>query len=432
MRKWRNLLIFMLMVGMVFPLSTTLTIAEEKATFSFYHDNPWRQTQWEKIGELSAKAIGVKLVPVPFKVQPYQTRIKMDIKTSRAPGLFKWWFGYRAREFVEAGLVEDLSQVWDEAGQKVLPGVRESLTMEGVTIGIPQEVAHWVWFYNKPLFEKYGLKPPETWDEFISQLEFFHSQGISGIGHTFGKYRWKAFIMFQELLERIDPDFYNDLANGKAHWTDEPAVQAMKTWSDMLKKGFFAPMDARFVEDYPRMFLQGTLAYIPMGTWYSGELKRAGLKPGKDYGITIVPPITTKGEGAIALEIGVYIVPKNSPQKQIAKKWAKWWLSSREAAEFRWKEFGFPPWEGVIPMEEVAKDDPEIASLIGQKLKSYDKILIRWWEATPVPIVEASLDQFQKVMAFPDKYVEALNDMEKTAAEVWSERGVQYEPKFLK
>lgn len=434
MFKYRSFLVKILMVGIVLTLVSGLTIAQagDIVTFTFHHDNPEQQARWEKVGKLSAKSIGIKLDPVPFEVEPYQTRIKMDIKTSRAPGLFKWWFGFRAREFVEAGLAEDLSDIWDEVGQKVLPGVREAVTMEGIAYAIPQEVSFWVWFYNKPLLEKYGFKPPETWDEFISQLESFQSQGISGIGHTFGKSRWRAFIMFQELMIRIDPDFYNDLAVGKAHWTDEPAVEAMRIWSTMLKKGFFAPMDTRYVEDYPKMFLQGKLAYVPLGSWYSGLLRNAGLESGKDYGITILPPITTKGEGAICTETGIFIVPKNSPQKDIAKKWAKWWLSSLEAAEFRWNEFKWAPWEGIIPMETVAKEDPEQAYLLGEKLKPYSNLLIRFWEVTPVPIVEESLDQFQKVMAFPDKYVEALNQMEEKAASVWLERGVKYQARLLK
>jgi len=433
MLKCKSFLVGTLMVGIVLMLVSALTVVQagDITTFTFYHDNPEQQARWEKIGEMSAKSIGIKMDPVPFKVEPYMTRIKMDITTSRAPGLFKWWFGFRAREFVEAGLAEDLSGVWDEAGQKVLPGVRQALTMEGITYAIPQDVSFWVWFYNKPLLEKYGFKLPETWDEFISQLEFFHSKGISGIGHTFGKSRWRAFIMFQELMERVDAHFYNDLAVGKAHWTDEPAVEAMRIWSTMLKKGFFAPMDARYVEDYPKMFLEGSLAYVPMGSWYSGTLRNAGLKSGEDYGITILPPITAKGKRAICTETGIFIVPKNSPQKEIAKKWAKWWLSSPEAAEFRLEQFKWAPWEGIVPIERLAKTDPVQAYLLGEALKPYDKVLIRFWEVTPVPIVEKSLDEFQKVMAFPDKYIEALNEMEKTAAEVWADRGVKYQAKLL-
>ena len=266
--------------------------ADAVKEMKFFHDNPEWQKIFEGMGDLSAEEIGIRAVPTEFDTQVYKSRVKVDLTTSRAPAVFKWWFGYRAQELLAADLVADLSDVWDEVESNYPPGVREALTQNGIAYGFPLHVSYWVWYYNKPLYEKHGLELPKTWDEFMEQLAFFKEQGVSGIGNTIGQSRWTSFIVFQEILFRIDAEFYNALMNGKAHWTDPKAVQAMEIWKDMLDKGFFAPMDATYVDDLPRMFKEGTLAFAPFGDWYGGILQQQGLASGEDFGVFIPPAIT--------------------------------------------------------------------------------------------------------------------------------------------
>jgi len=59
-------------------------------------------------------------------------------------------------------------------------------------------------------------------------------------------------------------------------------------------------------------------------------------------------------------------------------------------------------------------------------VEAYPKKLIRFWEATPVEIVEYAVDAFNTMLVEPDKYMELLEDIENKAAEVWPEYGVKY------
>lgn len=417
--------LLVVIMTIVVGLASASVVAAGVRTFTFYHDNPEWQDNWTKIGEVSAQEIGIKMEPVPYDTEVYKTRIKTDLPTPRAPALFKWWFAYRAKELVDAGLVEDLSEVWDAAGDNVVAGLRQALSFGDFAYGAVFLSDYWVWYYSVPLFEKYGLKPPQTWDEFMDQLAFFKSQGISGIGNTIGKSRWTSFIVFQEILYRIDAGFYNNLVAGRAHWTDKTVVQAMEIWKEMLDKGYFAPMDARYVEDFPGMFKRGELAYAPFGDWYSSILMAGGLKPGKDFDVCVLPPITEKGQGAIITEVSPLIVGKNSPDKDLAKEWIKWWLSSSKAAEARWDLFHPVPWDKLTPKEVVGKSNPEFVTIM-KLTENYPNKLIRFWEATPVEIVEHAVDQFEQMLIRPSTYKQILDSMEKKATEVWPKYGVKY------
>jgi multiple sugar transport system substrate-binding protein len=389
-----------------------------------FHDNPEWQQIWEEMGELSAQEIDIKAIPTEFDTQVYKSRIKVDLTTPRAPAIFKWWFGYRAQELIKAGLLADLSDVWEEVGDNFAPGIQEALTQDGMTYGFPLLISYWVWFYNKPLYEKHGLELPKTWDEFMEQLAFFKEQEVSGIGNTIGQSRWTSFIVFQELLYRIDAEFYIQLVNGQAHWTDPKVVQAMELWKDLLDKGYFAPMDATYVDDMPRMFKEGTLAFAPFGDWYGGILQQQGLVSGTDYGIFIPPAITPAGEGAVILEISPLVSGKNSSELELAKEWFKWYASAPSAAKFRWEKLRFAPTTHVSP-EEIAKDDPARAHEF-ELIQAYPKKMIRFWEATPVEIVEHAVDAFNTMLVEPDKYMDILNGIEEKAKETWPNYEVEY------
>lgn len=418
----KKLVIGFVIVAVSLLVSVNTSFAKDVKLF---HDNPEWQKLWQEFGELSGQEIGVKLVPTDLETEVYKARIKVDLTTSRAPAIFKWWFGYRAQELVQAGLLADLGGVWDKVGSNFAPGVREGLSQDNMTYAFPLLISYWVWYYNKPLFEKEGLTLPQTWDEFMKLLADLKARGIYGIGNSIGTSRWTSFIIFEDLLYRIDVNAYNDLMNGKIHWTDPRVVQAMKIWQEMLANGYFAPMDLEYTTDFPRLFKEGKLAFAPFGDWYGGILQQQGLVSGKDYGVFIPPAITPAGEGAIVFEMSPLVVGKNSPDAADAQKWFEWYATSPKAAQFLWEKFHFVVTTTHISADEIAKQDPTLAQEL-ELVKAYPKALIRFWEATPVEIVEHAVDEFNNMRTDPSKYQDVINSIEAKAKEIWPKYGVQY------
>lgn len=400
------------------------TLFAGQGEIKFVHDNPEWQSIYERLGKASKEDITIEAVPVDFETQMYKSRVKVDLGTNRAPDVFKWWFGFRALELLEAGLFADLGDVWDEVGDNFAPGVRDTLTIKGFTYGIPNNLNYWVCYYSKAAYDKMGFEPPKTWEELESQLAAFKKNGISGIGNTIGKSRWTSFIIPQEILIRIDHQFYTDLMNGKAHYTDDTMVEAMKIWKRWLDNGYFAPMDATYVEDMARMLKEGSLAMAPFGDWYGGTLQQQGLKPGEDYGVMMWPPVNEKGAGAVILEVSGLCVGKNSPNQELAKEWLKWWSSSESARDILWYDLHKAPTINVT-MDMIKQDDPVLADAY-ELLKDFPIKLIRFWEATPVEIVEHAVDEFNRMLVNPDQYMDILQSIEAKAKKTWPDYGVSY------
>jgi len=393
----------------------------EVQEMTLYHDNPEWQDFWISYGEASGEEAGIKAIPIELETSVYMTRVKVDLTTDRAPAVFKWWFGYPAYELVTADLLMDLSDVWDEVGDSFPEGVQEALTINNVTYALPFLTAYWVWFYSIPVYERFDLEPPETWEEFMDQLELFKKNGISGIGNTIGRSNWTSFIIPMEIMIRMDADFYLDLMAGRAHWTDPMAVEVMKLWKDLIDAGYFAPMDATFSEDMPRMIKDGSLAFAPYGDWYGGTLQGQGLVPGEDYGVFILPAINPEGEGAIAFEISPLCVGKNSKEAELGKEWLKWY-ATENAARLLWEGRRFSNTVHLSP-EEISQDDPILAQ-ITTMLDDYPRKLIRLWEATPVEIKQQAVDAFNTMLVEPERYMELLDSIEEVAVETWPNYGV--------
>ena len=388
----------------------------------FVHDNPEWQQNFEAIGEASVDTLGWGIDPVQFDTELYKSRVKIDLTGNRAPALFKWWFGFRANELTDEDLLADLSDVWDVVGQNYAVGVREALSADGMPYAFPLHVSYWPWFYSTAVYDRYDLELPTTWNEMEEQLAFFASEGIHGIGNTIGNSRWTSFIIFQELLYRFDVAFYQDLMEGRAHWTDDTALQAMETWQRWLDAGYFAPMDATYVEDFPRMMADGELAFAPFGDWYGSVLQGAGLASGEDYGMFFPPAITEAGSGATVLEISAITAGANSAELDRAKEWLTWYSTTQEAADAMWNTFGFAPTLNVST-EQLAADDPARANELATAAEFPVK-LIRLWEATPVEIVESAVDEFNAFLSGQRSPMQVLEAIERTAADTWPDYGV--------
>lgn len=93
------------------------------------------------------------------------------------------WFG----DFVPAGFIEDLTErvkadkalQWDDVG----PFFRDfSATYDGKVYAIPLDGDFHMLYYRTDLLEKDGLKPPETWDDYLAMAKKYNGQDLNGDG----------------------------------------------------------------------------------------------------------------------------------------------------------------------------------------------------------------------------------------------------------
>ncbi len=393
----------------------------EAVMLELFHDKPTWADNSDTMGQAAAEAINVGFATVPNEdPTTFQATVRASLGSGQAPDLYTWWSGYRMEDIVKAGGAADLTDIWQkyiEAGE-YSQGLANAFTFDGKVYAAPFAANLWVVYYNKPLFEENGLKPPTTWAEFEALNEALLAKGITPMAQTFVD-RWQSFIVFEEMILRTQgPEFYHKLMQGEAKYTDPEVVEAMELWKEMMDKGYLTN-DYAFgtaTDTFLPAFQAGQIAMLPIGDWYSATLVGGGLEPGVDYDAFIMPNQNPDLPPALFFEAGPLLVGENSPNKEQAKKVIDWWMSVE--AQNQWNEM-----MGFTPANSKA-DNPNV---VGQNVQNWvndnqAELVLRYWEATPPDIVDAAVDEFARFMLNPDQYQDVLNTIQQKADQVWAER----------
>ena len=381
----------------------------------FYHD----KANWEDAFNSALKGSPVPTTVTPYAdTSTYQAAVRASLKTPSAPGLFTWWSGYRMKDLVDAGLVADVSDIWKKYTDAGLynASLASGYTFNGKIYAIPDNIAYWVVFYNKKVFAKYNLSEPKTWDDLTNIAATLKKNDVTPFGASISG-RWPAFIWFEELLIRQDPDLYNKLMNGEAKYTDPGVKQMFATWKDWIDKGWFTDPSIDFGTSgsnaMANQFAQGKLGMILVGSWYVSTLTGAGL-PSDDIGAFIMPNMKADMSPALIVESGPILVSANSAQKADAMKVADYWMSA--PAQQAWVDAqDFPP------INKDVKAKSPLISAISETVKTGNYTAInRFWEATPTAIAEAAVDEIGNFMVHPDTADQVESNLQALADKVWA------------
>lgn len=396
-----------------------LVSANASTNLQFYHDKANWQDNFVKMSDASATANDISFEPVPYSdTTSYQQVINSSLTTSDAPDLFTWWSGYRMEDMYKSGGLLDVTDIWTAAvAAGDLPeSLSAAFTFDGKQYAIPQSSSYWVVFYNKKVFEANSITVPTTWDELMTAADTLKTADVTPFFATVDG-RWPSFIWWEELLIRSDPQFYKDLCDGKAKYTDPQAVAAIETWKGMLEKGYFTELDSPMDENLAASFQAGEVAMVPLGTWFQQTFIAADLVPGEDFDAFFLPNVNPDlAQNVAIVETGGICIPAKAKNLDASKKVATWWDS--EAGQTEWS--GLLGDIGANP--KVKHDNPVLTNVSKLLTDGKYELLQRYWEATPPAIVENAVDELARFMLNPGEGQSVLEAIQKIADAEWAKR----------
>lgn len=368
-------------------------------------NKPW---DFNSFSQASEKETGITLKSTQYSGEAYTAFIKQSFRTKESPGLFTWQVGGGMKELVDQNLLAETTDIWNKAVSDghVPESVRELYTVNGKQYCAPITVDNWVMFYNKKIFDKHGLTPPKSWDELMQVASTLKQKGETPFWNQTNVW---SFVWFQTILAGTDLALFQDLAKGKASYTDPRIVDVMNKWQDMQKKGFFNdPSSKDFARDQMR---DGKVAMAPFGTWWTADAKLAGMNIGSDFGTFTIPTIKPQGKTPVAIETAPVCTAESSPEKAKGLKYAEYWMSPK----------GQSAWvaqQGNLPYNPKATaPNPEMDKLSKELNSGGFEFYLRYYEATPVPIRTVALEQFSAFLTHggdPMKYLTAIDTAAKS------------------
>ncbi|ARM71714.1 TPA_asm: ABC transporter substrate-binding protein [Listeria monocytogenes] len=344
------------------------------------------------------------------EVTAYETAIQQSLDSDKAPGMFTWWSGDKLKKLVDNDLVVDLTKEWKDYYEKegVNPGLADAFTINGKVYAAPFSVLYSGVLYNKHLFDKYNLKEPKTWDDFMQVCDTLVANKVEPIGLKNDP--WASFLWFQTLIASYDSDLYEGLTTGKIKYTDPEMKKVMKIWQEMIKKGYFGdPVDPA---SQAKMFSTDKSAMIYEPTVTSATLKKEyNMEPGKDFDVFVPPSMSADQKQVIFFEAAPIAVSKNSKQSDNAKKVLQSFYK-KDVQQI------FVDEAGVINTSNTKSDDPVNGGFVKAAAdKDKYQVMVRYYEATPIEIVNVATDELWKFFYNPtDKMIdETLSTIQKTA-----------------
>ncbi len=249
----------------------------------------------------------------------------------------------------------------------------------GKWFGVPNELVLMLIHYNQTAFDEMGLKPAETWPEFLELCAAINEKGaatgmkpiyVSGPTDVYVGQWWDRMIQ-----RMVGKDAVLDVIYGDAHLRDNPGfLLAAKELekipvNDWLMEGY----EGADFTAAQALFFQGKAAMIHMGSWLLSEM--ADVVPDDFVMGTFDFPTVPEGEGDQAAMFGtahIWSVPNPSMSKShevnvpLAVEYLKRFTGREHTAERAQTIGAISPCTNVAPPPRL----PGIDTLLTKAAKS--------------------------------------------------------------
>jgi raffinose/stachyose/melibiose transport system substrate-binding protein len=367
-----------------------------------------------------------KITLTKFQNDAYKTKIKTAIGAGQAPTMIWGWGGGGLKSYVDANQVVDLTDWFGQNADvksKLFASSFGAATVNGKIYAMPCEtVAPIVLYWNKKVFDKVGVQPPQSWGDIMNLVPKFNAKGIAPFSLG-GQSRWTNMMWLEFLLDRTaGSEVFQNVFDGKAGSWSDPAVLDMLNKIQALVKanGFikgFSSITADSNADQALLYT-GKAAMMLHGAWTYGSMSSDGgdFVKGGNLGWMNFPPVEG-GKGDPSDTVGnpgqyISISSKASQAAQdTAKNFFKTAILSTEEQK-AWIDSGsIPIIQGADAQLASSKDKDFLTFVynVSSKAKNFAQ---SWDQALSPTAAEVLLDNIAKLFQLqitPQAWVDSMN-----------------------
>jgi raffinose/stachyose/melibiose transport system substrate-binding protein len=307
---------------------TAPAFADTSITVLHVSENAAQKAVWDKTAaDYNAQHPGVKVQFKYLENEAFKAKLPTMLQSNDRPDLFYSWAGGVMQAQDKAGFLKDITTDVAAGDSTLSPTAVDAFKVEGRQVGVPFEVGEVVFYYNKKLFEKAGVKAEgiKTWDDFLGAVKKLKAAGVTPIVVGAGE-KWPMHFYYSYLVMRIGGE--NALADAKAGknggFKNETFVEAGKRLRELGALEPFQPgyLTTKHAES-AGMFGDGKAAMDLMGQWLLGmqapnSTSGKGLRE-EDIGILSFP-IVRGGKGKPTDTLGGingWLVSKSAPPEAV-------------------------------------------------------------------------------------------------------------------
>lgn len=310
---------------------------------------------------------GISVVPTYSAFDSYEGYLAQSIASNSLPDVitvnYNWLYEYSKNGTIFA----DLNEYADELPLATYSDENlQVATIDGRIIGLPVATAVETFFYNKSIYDKYGLSVPKTFDDLFAAAEAMQADGVYPL--TFGT---KAgFILAVSYAEQLSGHKYMSL-EGDIGFDKQDIENMLQFYSDLIEKNVCCR-----VESYDKSMINdgttaGLMAWISDGAaWYDVISAGDSVVVGDYLSLdSATHPVWYLKPASL------YCISEQSENKEAAVKLLKYLASSGDMMELQQTEKGIPACQeaqGYLLREGVLEDSIEYEAEL--KAEEYDNL----------------------------------------------------------
>jgi len=240
----------------------------QKTTIQFW---TWRPEDVEKYEQLLAvfekQNPDVDVVQTAHKNTEYNTILSAALSGGSGPDVFQSRAYGGLETFAQSGYMEPLESWVPELKDFAAAPRRGATSIKDSKIyGVPFASQTLFVYYNKKMYDKLGLKVPETWDQFLANLDAMKKAGIQPLANG-GKDGWTLEVAMGSLCPNFygANDFFDAVVKGQTTFEDPRFVAAIGKLKDLapylpnLYMGVaYTDMQSAFINEVAGHFVGGS------------------------------------------------------------------------------------------------------------------------------------------------------------------------------
>ncbi len=280
-----------------------------------------------------------------------RTLVQTRLRSGKGPDVFGYDTGPGfAGVLAKAGLLYDLTDHVKTADWGIYDWAKPAVTFDGKFYGIPDQIEQVGLYYNKDLFEQYGLEAPTTMAALETAAKKIEAEGKIPFAAG-NKEGWEGgHMLSMALASQVGASAMGELIAGDSSWDSDGVKSALSTWAGFQKAGWLPPSPNGITYDNSNaLFYSGRAAMNPTGTWLIQTLKDAVKF---DVGFVNFP--APSGDAVATTGLGAGTFMSSSSKNTAAALKLMDYLAGDSHGEWELQRYLIP----AHPVEGGTSDDP--------------------------------------------------------------------------
>lgn len=317
----------------------------------------------EIIADFEEENTGISIDLEVLSNEQYKDKIKVLSTSNELPDVGMTWAAGYMEPYVNGNMFAAVDDIIESAlSDDFVAGTTEAFSIDDTAYGLPLELNISTIFYNKEIFNEFGLEEPQTLDELYEIVEVLKENEVNPIALG-NRDAWTGSMWYMYLADRFagEDDILTQAINREVTFEDPALVQAAEEIqklvdSDAFVQGFNGLAD----EEAKSMFMGEQAAMYLIATWDLPNFTTNEDVPQEfrdSVGYFKFP--TANGSGDTNSYVGGpgvgLFVAENSDVKEEAKEFASYFVQ-------QWGERAVTD-VGIIPATKVEADSLDLPQM---------------------------------------------------------------------